>query len=123
MPVEEQSYEIPENWCWTYIGKIISVSSGKGLTAKKMNSEGTIPVYGGNGITGYHDASTVDGTTIVIGRVGAYCGCVHYIEGEAWVTDNALLVDFDSTKFSYRYLYWLLTNTDLRKMTVLLLSQ
>lgn len=115
VPVEEQSYEIPENWCWTYIGKIISVSSGKGLTAKKMNSEGTIPVYGGNGITGYHDASTVDGTTIVIGRVGAYCGCVHYIEGEAWVTDNALLVDFDSTKFSYRYLYWLLTNTDLRK--------
>ena len=41
---------------------------------------------------GYGTNSNVDGKTIVIGRVGALCGNVHLVEGQAWVTDNALRV-------------------------------
>ena len=29
VPVEEQPYSIPENWCWTTIGTIASVKGGK----------------------------------------------------------------------------------------------
>lgn len=40
----------------------------------------------------YTDLSNVDGETVVIGRVGAYCGNAHYVQGKAWVSDNALIV-------------------------------
>lgn len=114
VPEAEQPYKVPDNWCWVRLGNIISVSSGKALTIKSMKLDGKIPVYGGNGITGYHNESYIDGENIVIGRVGAYCGSVHYIFGKAWVTDNALIVDFKREEINLRYLYWLLINTNLR---------
>lgn len=73
------------------LGRLIKVSSGQGLTAKQMKI-GPYPVYGGNGINGYHDEGPNAPQTIVIGRVGAYCGAVHVTETNCWITDNALLV-------------------------------
>jgi type I restriction enzyme S subunit len=73
------------------LGELIKVSSGQGLTAKQMRP-GDFPVYGGNGINGYHDEGRNDPQTIVIGRVGAYCGAVHVTKTECWITDNALEV-------------------------------
>ncbi len=73
------------------LGSLIKVKSGNGLTAKQMRG-GDVPVYGGNGINGWHDESFVDPQTVIIGRVGVYCGAVHVTEKKAWVTDNALIV-------------------------------
>ncbi len=73
------------------LGNIIKVGSGNGLTAKDMRG-GDVPVYGGNGINGWHDEAFVDPQTVIIGRVGVYCGAVHITERKAWVTDNALIV-------------------------------
>lgn len=66
---EEVLYEIPETWKWVRLGNLIQIESGKGLTAAQMKP-GAIPVYGGNGITGYHNESLLHEETIVIGRVG-----------------------------------------------------
>ena len=91
-----------ESWEEKTLGDIIRVSSGKSLTIKKMVSNGDIPVYGGNGIAGYHNDYNVNGKVIVIGRVGFYCGSVHAIEGKAWVTDNALIVSaITNEKFEF----------------------
>lgn len=73
------------------LGQIIKVSSGRGLTASAMEGGG-YPVYGGNGINGWHSEGFVPPETIVIGRVGAYCGAVHVTKKKSWVTDNALIV-------------------------------
>lgn len=102
--------------CWeeTTLGNIIRVSSGKSLTAKNMHPEGKVPVYGGNGITGYHNDSNVEANTIVIGRVGFYCGSVHFIDQKAWVTDNALIVKFNANNININFLYHLLSYTDMR---------
>ncbi len=97
------------------LGELIKVSSGDGLTAKEMKPEGGVPVYGGNGINGHHDQSNVSAPTIVIGRVGFYCGSVHLTPSIAWVTDNALRVKFDSAKLDRKYLYFALQGTDLRQ--------
>jgi type I restriction enzyme, S subunit len=97
------------------LGELIKVSSGDGLTAKEMKPEGGVPVYGGNGINGHHDQSNVSAPTIVIGRVGFYCGSVHLTPPIAWVTDNALRVKFDPTKLDTKYLYFALQGTDLRQ--------
>ena len=74
------------------LGDLIKVSSGNGLTAKDMAANGVHPVFGGNGINGYHDEYMFDKPKIVIGRVGAYCGVVHVTQPKSWVTDNALYV-------------------------------
>ncbi|MET3480306.1 restriction endonuclease subunit S [Variovorax atrisoli] len=96
------------------LGDVIRVSSGKLLTAKDMAVGGTVPVYGGNGINGYHDVGNVDESTIVIGRVGFYCGSVHMTPKLAWVTDNALVVKHDSKTASARFLFYALQAIDLR---------
>ena len=71
------------------ISSILKFSSGNYLPANKMR-KGHVPVYGGNGITGYHDISFISEQTIVIGRVGEYCGSVYLTEPNCWITDNAL---------------------------------
>lgn len=101
-------------WLRCNIGNIFNVKSGDGLTAKEMNASGDIPVYGGNGITGYHDKYNTEEPTIVIGRVGYYCGSVHLTPEKSWITDNALLVDFNRKLITEQFAYWLLKATNLR---------
>lgn len=73
------------------LGDIFKLSSGKSLPEKKRIS-GECNVYGGNGITGSHNDYFVEEPTVVIGRVGEYCGAVHLTTEKCWVTDNALMV-------------------------------
>ena len=58
---------------------------------RQLTNDGAYPVYGGNGITGSYSEYNVEPETIVIGRVGFYCGSVHKTISKAWVTDNALI--------------------------------
>ena len=96
------------------LGDVIRVSSGKFLPAKDMAAGGTVPVYGGNGINGYHDLGNVGEATLVIGRVGFYCGSVHLTPEVAWVTDNALIVRHSPAAASVRFLFYALQAVDLR---------
>lgn len=96
------------------LGEIIKVSSGKFLPAKAMVASGGVPVYGGNGVNGFHNESNVHEPTLVIGRVGYYCGSVHLTSDKAWVTDNALLVRHDIASTRQKYLYYALQAIDLR---------
>jgi type I restriction enzyme, S subunit len=81
----------PHGFPTVALGDLIKVSSGAGLIASDQKG-GEYPVYGGNGVNGWHDDFTVPAGTIVIGRVGVYCGAVHVTDRPAWVTDNALVV-------------------------------
>lgn len=112
---EEIPFEIPKDWVWCRLGEIIKISSGDGLTSNQMDKDGSIPVYGGNGINGYHNKYTIQKQTIVIGRVGYYCGCVHLTENEAWVTDNAFIVQYPETHINRDFLILLLKWAELGK--------
>jgi type I restriction enzyme S subunit len=112
---EEIPFEIPENWVWCRLGEIIQISSGDGLTSFQMGKTGKIPVYGGNGINGYHDKANLEKETIVIGRVGYYCGCIHLTASKAWVTDNAFVVIYSEYNFDREFLIQLLKWADLGK--------
>ena len=75
---------------------------------------GDIPIYGGNGILDYGDSYNYKDETIIIGRVGAYCGAVYYENRPVWISDNALSAkptDNNSAKF----LYYLLKNINLNQ--------
>lgn len=112
VPVEEQPFPIPENWVWVKLGSLITVRSGDGLTRNQM-IDGPHPVYGGNGVNGFHKENNISEPSIIVGRVGFNCGSVHLSENYAWVTDNAFIVSFDKSKLDIIYLYWLLKNLNL----------
>lgn len=114
---EEIPYEIPESWVWCRLGEIISISSGDGLIAANMDELGKIPVYGGNGITGYHSKNNINKETIVIGRVGAYCGSIHLSEKIAWVTDNAFITKYSESNIDRGWLIYCLKAINLRKLS------
>ena len=70
------------------------------------------PVYGSNGVIGHAAETNADASSIVIGRVGSYCGSLQFSKQRCWVTDNAIrataLDDNDS-----RFLFYLLTTLSL----------
>lgn len=68
-------------------------SSGKGISADRIDDTGLYPVIGGNGIRGYTDTYNFDGECAVIGRQGAYCGNVKYFSGKAYMTEHAVVTE------------------------------
>ena len=103
-------------WVSCQLGHLLTVKSGDGLTAKQM-IDGEIPVYGGNGINGFHNQFNVEQPTIVIGRVGFYCGSVHLTEEKSWITDNALIVNFYSEVITQGFIYYLLKHLNLGRLS------
>lgn len=81
-----------ESWEWKKIEDVFTITSGKNLTKKDMVEEGKYAVYGGNGIAGRFTKFNLDGTNIIIGRVGALCGNVRLISEKIWLTDNAFFI-------------------------------
>ena len=75
-----------------------------GTIAKLAKDNDVRIVYGGNGINGYHSAYMFEERKIVLGRVGVYCGAVHYTLPYSWVTDNALYVAEKDSCFLDEYL-------------------
>lgn len=78
------------------------------------SSQGLYGVYGGNGITGYSNYYNNNATTLVIGRVGEYCGCVYKVD-KCWITDNALFIDKRILSFDTNYMFFLLTFLNLNQ--------
>lgn len=111
----EKPFALPEEWEWVRLQQIIQISSGDGLIASNMDSNGTIPVFGGNGINGYHNKGNITKPTIVIGRVGFYCGSIHITPKLAWVTDNAFITTFSEDNIDINFLFWLLRGTNLKE--------
>ena len=86
-----------------YLHNVIIMQSGKFLPSKAQKG-GEYNVYGGNGLTGTHNEFCFTGKRIVIGRVGEYCGNVHLIDGNYWITDNALKVDKIADEVTWDFL-------------------
>ena len=107
---------LPEGWVWTCLGEIITVSSGSGLTSAHMKSNGSYAVYGGNGVSGYYDKYMFEERKLIIGRVGAKCGVVHITDPFSWVTDNALIVEFNN--LDMKFLFYLIHVLNLNQHSV-----
>ena len=82
-----------EEWKEYKLADVCSrLRSGKGIKSDSVLDSGPYPVIGGNGIRGYANESNFKGECAVIGRQGAYCGNVRFYEGEAYMTEHAVVV-------------------------------
>ena len=98
------------------LGDLIQVKSGDFLPASAMLTDGKVPVFGGNGVNGFHNVSMFERPKIVIGRVGAYCGCVHTTPARSWVTDNAMYVSRVDEALHFDYLAFALQRANLNRV-------
>ncbi len=81
-----------EEWKEYKLGEVCSrLRSGKGIKANSVFNTGRYPVIGGNGVRGYANESNFEGQAAIIGRQGAYCGNVRFFEGEAYMTEHAVI--------------------------------
>ena len=72
-------------------------------------------MYGANGKIGYSNEYLLVSNSIVIGRVGANCGSVHFSNKPIWISDNTIGVIPNDTVDSY-YLYYYLKSLRLNEM-------
>lgn len=63
----------------------------------------------------YTNRSNTPTNTVVVGRVGALCGNVHFFEHRSWVTDNALIVRLTSKEIVPRYAFETLKSAKLNE--------
>jgi len=107
---ETEIGEIPVEWEVKTLGEVAKFSSGKGLSdiQNKRIGEYIVPVYGGNGVMGYASSALLDYETIVLGRVGEYCGVVHRPPCDCWITDNAIFISEAKHKYIRDFLYFML---------------
>lgn len=87
----KDALEPKEGWEEKKLIKEFSLKSGDNLSTRKQ-IKGPFDVYGGNGVTGKHIEYNLSGKNILIGRVGALCGNIHFVNAKIWVTDNAFVV-------------------------------
>jgi|CEGE01.1.fsa_nt_gi type I restriction enzyme S subunit len=95
--------QVPSGWVKTKVGEIYEFAYGKGLVKKVRKETGPYPVYGSNGIVGYHDEYIVPGPKVIVGRKGA-AGAVHYCNDNCWPIDTTYFINSINVvdlKFSY----------------------
>lgn len=93
--------KVPSDWKLTKLRYLLSLKNGKLIKNSELVKNGDFPVYGGNGIMGRTSNYNYKDDLIIIGRVGAKCGNVHYTNEKIWVSDNAIavksLMDYEYT--------------------------
>jgi len=81
----------PEGWVLPKISEIFTINYGKGLK-KTGRKNGSVPVYGSNGVVGEHHKPLTEGPTIVIGRKGTV-GAVSFSNVPCWPIDTTYFID------------------------------
>lgn len=86
-----------------------------GSTSPERSPELPFPVFGSNGIIGNSASANVEIASVIIGRVGTYCGSVFYSPTPAHVTDNAMYAT-PIKSGQTRYWYYVLKNLNLHRL-------
>lgn len=107
--------QIPEDWEFHKLKYHIHIKSGDMLTKSDLTDDGIFPVYGGGEMIGYANKSNTKCNQILIGRVGARCGCVTLPEKDCWATDNALVI---TSLLPIKLLYYSLVAADLNNINI-----
>ena len=75
-------------WGEKSLGDLLKFSNGKSSPDRADSLP--VPVFGSNGIIGRCEHENSPAKSLIIGRVGSYCGSVYYSNKPCWVTDNAI---------------------------------
>nr|WAI02829.1 MAG: restriction endonuclease subunit S [Candidatus Methanoperedens sp.] len=112
----EMLYNIPKTWEFVRLGDILVFEYGDGLPKSKRaeNENAKYPVYGSNGIVGYHDEFLIDKPGIIVGRKGS-CGALNICFEPFWATDVSYYI-IPPTGIDLKFAYILLKSLNLERL-------
>ena len=83
--------EHPSSWVEVTLGNLFNFNYGKSLP-ERARSGSDFPVYGSNGIIGYHNSPLTNRESIIIGRKGSV-GEVHFCHTSCFPIDTTYYID------------------------------
>ena len=92
---------------------LISIVSGEAIRNEQLSDFSEYPVYGGGEIIGFCSQYNTSEGSLIIGRVGARCGCVTHTTCKSWATDNALIV---LPTCNAKYMYYVIGHCQLNNL-------
>jgi len=98
--------EIPVDWEVKALKEVLSLNYGDGLPEGKRKGD-KYPVFGSNGIIGYHDSFLVKGPGIIIGRKGTI-GSITWSTEDYWPIDTTYYVVPYIGEIDLKWLYYIL---------------
>ena len=107
--------EIPQDWQKIRLKFVARFAYGDSLPSGQRE-EGEVPVYGSNGIVGYHDIANALSPAVIVGRKGSF-GKVTYSEFPSFAIDTTYFIDSRYSKQSLRWLYYALQTLELDKLS------
>lgn len=107
--------EIPGHWGCVPLKYFVDTKSGSAINVKDLDENGLYPVYGGGAQIGFCNKYNCNESEIIVGRVGAKCGCVNFPKKKVWATDNALIV---TSKLNHKFTAIVLEAADLNRLNV-----
>jgi type I restriction enzyme S subunit len=105
---------MPSEWKESKWGDLASLEYGKALRTYQ-EVRGKYPVYGTNGLIGWHDRPLCNRDGVIIGRKGAYRG-VHYSSSPFFVIDTAFYLKSKIKDLDMRFAYYELLTHDINSM-------
>lgn len=90
------------NWKYGKLSDVTEVLTGKGSTKSQLSETGRVPLYGSSGIMGTSEDFLYNEPVAITGRVGTL-GKVRAVTGEAWFSDNVLIMRPKSNNFGFVY--------------------
>ena len=102
---------VPDGWERSPLETALILQRGFDLP-NQSRREGSIPIYGSTGLSGYHNEAKVSGPGVVTGRSGTL-GEVHYVRENFWPLNTALWVK-EFRRVSPLYALFLLRTLDLK---------
>lgn len=100
------------DWERTSLGEIARIKQGTTIAVTKL-SGGHHPVYGANGVVGWHSEANIHEPTVSLGCRGS-CGTVYLAPSGAFLANNAMGVSPADSRSMVEFLALLLENADLR---------
>lgn len=105
---------LPDEWKLIPLYQIIDLAYGEGLSDENRVA-GNIPVFGSNGIVGYHNHAIVKGPAIIVGRKGS-AGEVTWSEVDCFPIDTTFYVQPLRENLDFRWLYYQLVYVNFTRL-------
>ncbi|HDZ26065.1 MAG TPA: restriction endonuclease subunit S, partial [Candidatus Aminicenantes bacterium] len=101
-------------WLSTTLREVANLNYGKNLPSK-IRIPGDVPVYGSNGIVGWHNEAIVNKAGIIVGRKGSV-GAIQLSNRPFCPIDTTYFITADDTKVDINFLYYLLRHFNLSRL-------
>jgi type I restriction enzyme S subunit len=102
------------SWAESTLGEEFELYQPKTLAKNELVTGGEYPVYGANGVIGFHNEFNHADPQVLVTCRGATCGTVNLSQANAWINGNAMVVKPKKSNVDLHFLkHYLIAGVDL----------